>query len=99
MFQNIGTKIKNLAKIECWVGIIFSIGLGIYFIVQGIVGQGLMDSVLFSFMLGIFTMFFGSLLSWLSCMLLLGFGELIESNEQIRTLLQQDSLNKEKFYE
>ena len=35
MFNNVGAKIKKIAKIVCWIGIIGSVILGIIMIVQG----------------------------------------------------------------
>ena len=35
MFDNIGTKIKSLAKIVCWVGIIITVIAGIVMLASG----------------------------------------------------------------
>ncbi len=72
MFDNIGGKIKTLAKIFCWIGIVFSVIFGIFLIIgeQVIIGLGLL--------------FGGSILSWISSFVLYGFGELIDNSEKIK---------------
>lgn len=70
MFDNIGGKIKGLASILTWIGIVASVIIGIIFIADGDGG-------------GILIMILGSLTSWLSSLLLYGFGELIENTSTI----------------
>ena len=65
MFDNIGEKIKTLAKVLCWVGI----GLSV------IIGINAMD---YSASSGVLIIFIGSLISWVSSFFSYGFGELIE---------------------
>lgn len=81
MFENIGGKIKTLAKVLCWVGIIVSIILAIImFISAGDASyseEGLYRGLGFGFLL------VAPLLSWISSFLLYGFGELIETNCEI----------------
>ena len=86
MFDNIGSKIKTLAVIIAWVGIIGSIIAGIILISIGISmnnsswsgspGAGLIWS-------GIVCIIWGSLLSWISSFVLYGFGELIVKTTEI----------------
>ena len=66
MFDNIGGKIKLLAKILCWVGIVGSIFIGIF--LPGVGGgvEGFLIAVICS------------LISWVSQFFIYGFGELIE---------------------
>ena len=66
MFDNIGGKIKNLAVISTWIGIIFSIILAIATWVCE-----------FGFLLGLIVLVVGFLCSWIGSFLLYGFGELI----------------------
>lgn len=74
MFENIGGKIKGLAKIICWIGIIISVLFGIRLMGQaGVVG--------------IFYMAIGALLSWVGSFVLYGFGDLVESANIICNLL------------
>ncbi len=95
MFSNIGHKIKILAKVMCWIGIGISIVVGIITIVassavsgmsyysgyssSGLAGLGVLG--------GILIILLGSLLSWLGSFVLFGFGELIDTNTQIRDAL------------
>ena len=77
MFDNIGSKIKTLAKVVCWIGIIGSIIAGIAMIAtMGSVGV----------LPGLLTIVLGALLSWVGSFVLYGFGEMVE-NSDIRTEL------------
>ena len=77
MFDNIGSKIKTLAKVVCWIGIIGSVIAGIAMIAtMGSVGV----------LSGLLTIVLGALLSWVGSFVLYGFGEMVE-NSDIRTEL------------
>ena len=71
MFDNIGGKIKGLASFLTWIGIIASVITGIIFIADDAGGMGFLLIIL------------GPLASWLSSLLLYGFGELIENTSII----------------
>ncbi len=73
MFDNIGGKIKTLAQVMCWAGIILSIFCVIPFMAHGMVLSGVMFMVI------------GSLISWVSSFTLYGFGELIENSHITNT--------------
>ncbi len=73
MFNNIGEKIKGLAKFVCWVGIIVSVIVGL--VIMSMSGELLL--------LGIVIGLIGSLLSWLGSFALYGLGQLIYTNELI----------------
>ena len=75
MFNNIGSKIKTLAKVICWLGIIISVIAGIFGIINGTEQ---------SFVSGVITIIFGSLASWLGSFFAYGFGQLIENTDEIR---------------
>lgn len=77
MFTNIGGKIKTLATVICWLGIIASIIAGLISF-SSVVHTG--DEVI---IIGLLIMAAGSLLSWLGSMTLYGFGQLIERTEEI----------------
>ena len=77
MFDNIGGKIKTLAKVGCWIGIIA-------FIITGIVLMAIDEDLILD---GILTAVVGSLLSWVSSFVLYGFGQLVENSD---TLVQQN---------
>ena len=80
MFENIGGKIKKLAKIICWIGIIISALSGIALIAyggsEGVVG-------------GLMTIVVGCLASWVSSFFAYGFGQLIENTDAIRDNTQK----------
>lgn len=69
MFKNIGGKIKAWARAICICGIVLCVLYGFVLVANKAVFSGL------SFML------YGSLISWLSCFVLYGFGQLIENSE------------------
>lgn len=80
MFQNIGGKIKLLGKIVAWTGIIFSLVIGVIFIV---VGMDLNVNAGVAVGIGVFILVFGPIVSWISSFMLVGFGELIEKVNEI----------------
>ena len=83
MFNNIGGKIKSLAKIVCWLGIISCIISGLPLILtnqQPLVLVGILIAVV------------GSLFSWISLFILYGFGELVENSAIIAAKSKQHQL-------
>ncbi|MCR5352679.1 MAG: hypothetical protein K6D98_00045, partial [Clostridiales bacterium] len=81
MFNNIGGKIKALAKVLCWIGIaIFVIFAFIMFINSF---NNLRSTGEFYFIIGLIFLIVGPILAWVSSFLLYGFGELIETNCEI----------------
>jgi len=86
MWDNIGEKIKLLAKVIAWVGIISSVIGGISLISQGFdINQSSRsgrDGGLF-ILLGIASLIGGSIISWISSFFMYGFGELIEKTSAI----------------
>ena len=79
MFRNIGGKIKGLAELITWLGIIGSVICGIILINQGSGYYG--SSALAT--AGVVVIVVGSLTSWISSFILYGFGELIEQTTWI----------------
>ena len=69
MFNNIGGKIKTLAQVVCWLGIIASVIFGIILMLQN------EDNVLIGFIVLILGCFF----SWISSFMTYGFGQLVEN--------------------
>ena len=75
MFNNVGGKIKKIAKIFCWLGIIGSI----------IGGISMFESFYeLSVLYGFLVMIVGSIISWLNSLLFYAFGELVEDIRAIR---------------
>ena len=72
MFNNIGGKIKVLAKVLCWVGIAFSVIMGIIILAGGetvhVTINGEYSSVS-NVPAGILTIVLGSLFSWIGSFL------------------------------
>lgn len=69
MFDNIGDKIKVLAKISTILGIVIFVIYGIVLMVEGLIFVGFLVMVL------------GSVLSWIGSFTLYGFGEIINQLE------------------
>lgn len=76
MFDNIGKKIKSLASILCWVGIIASVITAIIMFIMVEEGpystEGLFMGLGFAFLI------IGPLSAWASSFFMYGFGELID---------------------
>lgn len=75
MFENIGSKIKTLAKVLCWIGIIASVITAIVLWADELVGIG------FIVLVG------GSLLSWIGSFFAYGFGELVSNVNMMNNLM------------
>ena len=88
MFKNIGEKIKKLAKVVCWIGIIGSVIAGIIMLLLTDERQfwDRKEELIIS---GIAWIVVGPLASWIGCFLLYGFGELISSQKQSERYLKQ----------
>ena len=84
MFNNIGGKIKGLAKFLCWAGIIICVILGFMFIAGSNAGYYYYYSREAMIVFGVLIMVGGSIISWLSSLFLYGFGELVENTSIIR---------------
>ncbi len=82
MYANIGKKIKMLAKVICWIGIILSciIGLVNYFLSFPSEEAKIIIRELF---IGLAIAAGGSLISWISSFVLYGFGELIDKTSSL----------------
>ena len=78
MFDNIGGKIKAVAKVVCWFFIVISVLSGLFMIINTL------DYFRIEiFATALLTMIIGSLVGWLSSLGLYGFGELIERTTEI----------------
>ena len=79
MFDNIGGKIKALAKVLTWIEIIV-------FVVWGIVWMSVGGNFA---VLGLVVAVLGSLLAWVSSFLLYGFGQLVENSDKLVRLSEK----------
>ena len=79
MFDNIGGKIKTLAKVICWIGIIGSVILAIIMFASAEDSYNEETNI----MLGFVFLIGGTLLSWIGSFFAYGFGELIEKATEI----------------
>lgn len=78
MFDNIGGKIKTLAKVICWIGIALSIVLGLILLIAIST-----YSPLLGIAVAIPVALLGAVLSWIASFTLYGYGELIELTAKI----------------
>ena len=91
MFKNIGKKIKVLAKVLCWIGIVCSVITGLIVIIAGLAGGVTADvgdtSVavggVVAVIVGIFIIVFGVLISWIGSFTTYGFGEIVDNVKKI----------------
>lgn len=76
MFTNIGGKIKAVASIVCWIGIVLSVLTGI---VMMVAAQGNIAGILS----GIVGAGVGALASWVGSFVLYGFGQIVENTDKM----------------
>ena len=88
MFNNIGGKIKGLAKFLCWLGIIACVILGVLLIMSARNGYGYTDTT--TIVYGILVIVFGSILSWIGSFVLYGFGELVDNSSKLVELKSKE---------
>mgnify|MGYP003310986086 CR=1 FL=1 len=96
MYNNIGRKIKGLAKIIAYGGIVLCIigGLSAFFILSD---EYYTEDIAF---IGIIVAVVGSIMCWLSGFFVYGFGELVDQTQQINAKLsasKNDDVVKEKI--
>ena len=87
MYKNVGKKIQTLAKVLAWIGIIFFVLIGAFALYGGLntsdynmLGEGFVFVLIMP------------VVCWLSSLSMVGFGKLIETNEEMK--VQLINLNK-----
>lgn len=83
MFGNIGGKIKGLAKVLCWIGIISSVIAAIVMLFSAMDAWRGSEKTMFTILFFVI-LIVGPILSWLSSIALYAFGELVEDIHAIR---------------
>ena len=83
MFDQIGEKIKALAKVSFGIGAISSFIVGFVVMSLDLDLFGKRGGGSAGFLAGVLVIAVGVFLSWLNSILLYGFGELIETNQEI----------------
>lgn len=81
MFDDIGGKLKTVAKVFCWIGIVCSVIFAIVFFASN-------DRYNPTVLPGFICLIVGPLASWLGSLTLYGFGELIDLTRQNNQLLK-----------
>lgn len=88
MFENVGNKIRMLAKVICVLGIIGSVIAGISMIAGGSqISYYSNSNVLI--LPGLLVMILGSVVSWANALLLYTFGEMAENIAALRKAVDQ----------
>lgn len=96
MFNNIGRKIKGLAKFIFWVISIISIVGGAIIAFSTITNSNAESSQkIASIIIGILTAVGGVILAWLQNFLLYGFGELIDTNQKMLAIMEQNNIGQQ----
>ena len=92
MFNNIGGKIKSLAKFMCWLGISASVIIGIVLIIGATNRNGYYSYTDTNMVItGILVMIMGSILSWIGSFVLYGFGELVDNSSKLVELKENEN--------
>lgn len=95
MFNNIGVKIKGLAKFIFWVLAILSVIGGLIIIIGGISSSSSnSENVIISILIGLAVIVVGIIMAWLQNFLLYGFGELVDSNQKILRALEERQIDQ-----
>lgn len=90
MFDNVGYKIQRVAKVICWVGIVY-FGLGGFaYVFDGVSHDNTEDVIL-----GFVFMICGPLISWIGSLLLYGFGQLIENTGDLVEVIYDEKIEEE----
>ncbi len=76
MFENIGRKIKTLAEIFCFAGIILSVIVGLLFVFND-------NGHNHSLRAGLIILILGSFLAYVNSLLIYGFGQLIDNSDEM----------------
>lgn len=86
MFDNIGSKIKDLALIVCWLGITISVISGLAIILSN-------EETVF---VGLLIVLLGSAGSWIGSLVVYGFGQLIENSDTLVEISKHSISNTPK---
>ena len=78
MYDNIGSKIKTVAKVVGFAGIVISILTGLLFLLVAF-----SEEKFSYFGIGILVAILGSIISWASTIALYGFGQIVENTDTI----------------
>lgn len=88
MFENIGEKIKTLAKVVSIMGIAASVIYGIILMSAGGIG----------FIYGLLVIAVGIIISWISSFFTYGFGELLINTKEIKESVKNIASNNTDFH-
>lgn len=82
MFENVGKKLKTVAKVFCWIGIAIFGFIGILVIIRGIFTLSAA-----TFFIGVLYIILGFFISWIGSLSMYAFGQLVENSDKTVKLL------------
>ncbi len=93
MFENVGKRIKEIAKLLFAIGVVLSVLLFIVMLILAIPNFDYGDEALgvVFLLIGIFSIIIGPVISWLSVLLLYAFGELVQKTCNLEKTFCEDS--------
>lgn len=83
MFDDVGRKIKIVAKVLFWVGFAFAICVWIAFF-----GVGVVNSEIGYFFVSFFAAALYGVFAWINSLFIYGFGQLIENSDILREIAE-----------
>lgn len=84
MFEEVGKKIKGVAKVFCWIGIITSFLIPLNIVLNMLnESHGSKGEKVISLIICMAVLIIGPILAWLSSLVLYGFGELVDKADSI----------------
>lgn len=91
MFDFIGAKIRLVAKVQCWIGIIASVIVGFKVMLSDDGGT--------AFLIGLLILVFGTLFSYVGSFLLYGFGQLVDNSDEIVAQMHRAARREEDEFQ
>ena len=85
MFNNVGEKIKAVAKAWFYIGVFLSVVCGLICLLVG-----LFNEESFLVLSGLSSLVIGPFSAWLSTLFLYGFGELIDTNQKLNEAVEDE---------
>ena len=84
MFDDVGGKLKTIAKVFCWIGIVLSVIYGISIIAGLVKINGFV-----AFLMGLLVAAILSFVSWISSLGLYALGEILENSDHVKRTSQK----------
>ena len=92
MFSNAGRSIKKITKLICVFGILFSLGIGVALVVVGADMRDGETLIITGIAIGVL----GSVLSWISSLVLYAYGDMAENVYAMASIMVKNEMKKMK---